>query len=185
MASTTTRAARTLATIAAHERRPLLAVARRVLRTDDEADDAVQDALLSAVRSSERFEERAQMGTWLHRIVLNAALMRLRARRRRPEVAMTDMLPRFLDDGRHAAPVHGWHVPLEHTIERAETRARVRAAIARLPERYRDVIVLRDIRELDTEETAAVLGISAATVKTRLHRARQALRTLLAPYFAA
>src|SRR2546427_5135816 len=104
MPPVTTRAAHTLAAIAPQQRAPLLALARSVLRNEDDASEALQDALLSAVRASGGFEERARFSTWLHRIVMNAALMKLRARRRRPEDPITDLLPRFLDDGRHARP---------------------------------------------------------------------------------
>jgi len=73
-----------------------------------------------------------------------------------------------------------WEAPADELVDRRETRAMVRGAIGRLPENYRTVLVLRDIEELDTDETAAALGVTPNTVKTGLHRARQALRTLLA-----
>lgn len=163
----------------------LLATARRLLRDEQEARDAVQEALLSAFRARESFRGAAQLTTWLHRIVVNAALMRLRRRRTRREESIDALLPRFDDTGHFAQPVASWAAPADTLLEQRETRARVRDAIARLPERYRTVILLRDIEELDTDEAAAVLGITANAVKIRLHRARQALRTLLAAGFEA
>jgi RNA polymerase sigma-70 factor (ECF subfamily) len=158
----------------------MLAVARRLLGSEPEARDAVQEAFLSVLRSIRGFAGHARLGTWLHRITVNAALMRLRSRRRRPEEPIDDLLPRFDATGHRVAdPEARVAEPTDELVQRAETRALVRRAIARLPESYRTVLLLRDIEELDTEEAAAALGIGANAVKTRLHRARQALRTLI------
>jgi RNA polymerase sigma-70 factor (ECF subfamily) len=157
----------------------MLATARRMLGSEPEARDAVQDALLSAFRSIERFEGGAQLSTWLHRIVVNAALMRLRSRRRRREDAIDDLLPRFDEEGWWPEGGTCDAAAAEEPLERDEVRARVRRAIAQLPETYRTVLTLRDIEDLDPAETARALGISTNAVKSRLHRARQALKTLL------
>jgi RNA polymerase sigma-70 factor (ECF subfamily) len=159
----------------------MLAVARRFLRTEEDCADAVQDAFLSAFRSLEGFEQSSALGTWLHRIVVNACLMRLRSRSRNREVQIDDLLPTFDETGHHSHPVRPWEDDALARLTRAETRAHVRACIDRLPDLYREVLVLRDIEELDTEQTAQQLGINPGAVKTRLHRARQALRTLLEP----
>jgi RNA polymerase sigma-70 factor (ECF subfamily) len=161
----------------------LLAVARRLLRSEDDARDAVQDAFVSALRSLPGFSGRCQVSTWLHRITVNAALMKLRTRRRKPEDPIEDLLPRFLEDGHHARHPHEWRDTAEALLASHEDREFVRAAIDRLPESYRTVLLLRDIEELDTAEAAEALGVSDNVVKVRLHRARQALRTLLAPRF--
>jgi RNA polymerase sigma-70 factor (ECF subfamily) len=116
--------------------------------------------------------------------VSNAALMKLRSRRRRPETSIDDLLPRFDEDGHFAEPVTAWDESAG-LLERHETRTMVRRAIAALPASHRTVLVLRDIEELDTDETAARLGITPNAVKTRLHRARLALRALLARELAA
>lgn len=143
----------------------------------------MQDAFLSAFRSLGSFAGNSRLGTWLHRIVVNHCLMRLRRRSRRPTVPLDDLLPAFDEDGRHARPVAPWPDPASDPLERAETRARVRECIDRLPDAYRAVFHLRDIEGLDTDEAARLLGTSRGVVKTRLHRARQALRTLLEPLF--
>ena len=160
----------------------LLAVARRILHNEADARDAVQEAFVSAFRALQSFEGQARLSTWLHRIAVNAALMRLRARRRKPEEPIEDLLPRFLEDGHHAAPPTPWP-SAERLVAEREVRDFVRAAIDRLPESYREVLLLRDIEELDTAAAADVLGITENLVKVRLHRARQALRTLLEPRF--
>jgi RNA polymerase sigma-70 factor (ECF subfamily) len=158
----------------------MLAVARRFLPDEDLAGDAVQDAFLSAFRGIHAFDGDAQLATWLHRIVVNAALMKLRTRRRKPEQSIEPMLPAFTGDGHHAErPVVAWTASAEEALLRRETRAGVRAAIAGLPERYRTVLLLRDIEERSTREAADLLGITENALKLRLHRARQALAAKL------
>ena len=159
----------------------LLAVARRLLRNDDDAQDAVQQAFLSAFRALASFNGQSRITTWLHRIVTNAALMKLRTRGRRPEDSIEDLLPNYLEDGHHVEQFSEWALPADRRLLQRELRARVRDAIDRLPESYRTVLMLRDIEELSTEETARALCVNANTVKIRLHRARQALVKLLKP----
>lgn len=161
----------------------LLAVARRILQSEDDAQDALQDGFWSAFRALPQFKETARLSTWLHRIVVNAALMKQRSRVRRAEDSIEELLPTFLEDGHRHNSAVPWREPLDELVANKETRQRVRASIDRLPEIYRNVLILRDIEELDTAETAELLGVSANVVKIRLHRSRQALRTLLDPLF--
>ena len=158
----------------------MLAVARRVMHNEEDAREAVQDAFLQAFRSIHHFREEARLSTWLHRIVVNAALMRLRRASRRPEVAIDELLPQFDDAGEHVESIQSLPVSAEAALESSEIRSQVRACIDQLPGQYRAVIVLRDLQELTTTEAATALGISENAVKIRLHRAHQALRTLLA-----
>jgi RNA polymerase sigma-70 factor (ECF subfamily) len=159
----------------------MLAVARRLLGTGDDSADAVQDAFLAAFRALDGFQGDAALGTWLHRIVVNVCLMKRRARSRSREVRMEDLFPTFDGAGRPSGPVHPWEDDAQARLSRAELRAQVRARIDRLPDPYREVLLLRDIEEFDTDQTARHLGITPGAVKTRLHRARQALRALLEP----
>lgn len=158
----------------------MLAVARRFLRSPDDAEDAVQEAFLSAFRALDRFQGQSRLGTWLHRITVNAALMKLRSRRRKPEESLEELSPRFQEDGHYEVLPRRWK-DADRVLADKELRAGVREGIDRLPETYRNVLLLRDIEELDTAETADVLGISENAVKTRLHRARVALREVLDP----
>jgi RNA polymerase sigma-70 factor (ECF subfamily) len=158
----------------------LLRVTSRLLRSDDEARDAVQDAFVAVFRALPRFRGESRLATWIYRIAINAALARLRARASVDEVSLDEWLPRFVDDGHQAEPSEPW--PADAGAERREVRERVRAAIDRLPDSYRTVVLLRDIEELTTDEAAQALGISTGAVKVRLHRARQALRALLDPW---
>jgi RNA polymerase sigma-70 factor, ECF subfamily len=158
----------------------LLRLARRFLDSEEDARDALQDAMVSVFKSIASFESNAMLSTWLHRIVVNACLMKLRARRRRPEdVDIEQYLPRFVEDGHQLESSKPWTESPETILERDELRALVRDSIAMLPDTYRIVLQLRDLEELSTEETAAILGVTPNAVKIRLHRARQALRTLL------
>jgi RNA polymerase sigma-70 factor (ECF subfamily) len=105
--------------------------------------------------------------------------MKLRTRRRKPEEPIDDLLPGFLENGHQAHPGAAWPETADAILERREARELVRRSIDELPETYRTVLLLRDIEGLDTDHAARALGVSANAVKVRLHRARQALRTLL------
>lgn len=159
----------------------LLRVARRFLPNEEDARDALQDAMVAVYRSVGSFESSSALSTWLHRIVVNAALMKLRTRRRHPEEDIEQYLPQFAPDGHQREPSTPWSERADQVLEREELRASVREAIDKLPEPYRIVLLLRDIEEMSTAETAEILGVSTNVVKIRLHRARQALRTLLDP----
>jgi RNA polymerase sigma-70 factor (ECF subfamily) len=160
----------------------MLAVAQRLLGNEHDAQDAVQDAFLCAFRSLDKFAGESQLGTWLHKIAVNAALMKLRARRRRDERMIDDLLPIFDDTGHRvvSSPAAAtWESSAAEIIENREMRTMIRKKIDQLPENYRIVLLLRDIEEMDTDQTARILGIRPGAVKTRLHRARMALRELL------
>jgi RNA polymerase sigma-70 factor, ECF subfamily len=169
-----------VATLVRTETPRLLSVARRILRNEEDARDAVQEGMIAALSSLDRFEGGSQLSTWLHRIVVNASLMKLRAKKSRPEESIEDLLPGFEADGHISVPASEW-APADTLVMREEVCRLVRASIDRLPDSYRTVLLLRDIEELSTDETAQALGITPVAVKVRLHRARQALRTLLDP----
>ncbi|MEO8362504.1 MAG: sigma-70 family RNA polymerase sigma factor [Vicinamibacteria bacterium] len=161
----------------------MLSVCRRILRNDEEAKDAVQEAFVSAFRGLKNFEGTSQLGTWLHRIAVNASLMRLRSRKRRPEESIDDFQPTFKDDGHARIEPRDWSPSADQLVQSRETRDFVRGCIDELPDSYRVVVILRDIEERDTAETAEILGVTDGVVKVRLHRARHALRRLLANRF--
>jgi RNA polymerase sigma-70 factor (ECF subfamily) len=168
-------------TLVRRETGRLLATVRRILRGDEEeARDVVQDTMITALQRIDSFNGDCRISTWLHRIAINGALMRLRSRRRRPETPIEEMLPSFLEDGHRTVSAGESDLPDPETAtSQAETRRIVRESIERLPDSYRVTVVLRDIEELSTEETARLLGITTTAVKLRLHRGRQALRELL------
>src|SRR5262249_12734654 len=129
---------------------------------------------VSMCKSLDRFEGNSSLATWLHRIVVNNCRMRLRSRSRRKSSSIDE-----LESINGAGP---WTEIPRDPLADDESQRKVRACIDKLPEEYRTVLVLRHIEEFDTEQTAAVLGLSLGAVKTRLHRARRALRVLLEPY---
>lgn len=157
------------------------AVARRMLRDDADAQDASQEAFLGAYKSLESFDGRSRLSTWLTRIVINKCLMKLRSRRRSREVAIETLLPTFKEDGHPTRWTSHWREEREEDDHERRV-ALVRRLIDELPEHYRVVLVLRDVQGLSTEETAEALDDTVNAVKVRLHRARQALRTMLDPH---
>ena len=110
--------------------------------------------------------------------------MKLRSRRRRPEESIEPLLPTYLDDGHHVEQFSRRDLPADALLERDETRRVVRACIDQLPDRYRSILLMRDIEDISTAEAAPMLGVTPNAVKIRLHRARQALTTLLRREFA-
>lgn len=161
---------------------PLLAVTRRILRDEEEARDAVQEAFVAAFRSIGDFQIESRLSTWMHRIAVNCALMKLRVRERRREQDVDELLPHFQADGHQQQSSVGWKESVEDVLQREQSRALVRECIDRLPESYRVVLVLRDIEQLPPDVVAEKLQITRDNLKVKLHRARQALRTLLDPH---
>jgi RNA polymerase sigma-70 factor (ECF subfamily) len=155
----------------------MLGLARRLLGNDGDAEDAFQDACLGAFRGIGAFQGEARLSTWLHRIVVNAALMRLRSRRRTrsrsgPGAASRER-PAAL--ARHVDPVLA-------SAQRDEVSRIVRRAVDRLPPLHRAVFVLCDVESFPFARVAEAIGLSVSGTKSRLHRARRALRSVLAPY---
>jgi RNA polymerase sigma-70 factor (ECF subfamily) len=141
----------------------------------------VQDALLSAFRGIDSFHGDSKLSTWLQRIAINAALMKLRSRQRKPEQSIEEFLPAYVEDGHTLHSAAEWR-SAEDALARRQLLGKVQLCIDQLPENYRTVLILRDIEDMDTESTAQLLGLSAGTVKVRLHRARLALRAVLDPH---
>ncbi|HXJ21985.1 MAG TPA: sigma-70 family RNA polymerase sigma factor [Polyangia bacterium] len=159
-------------------------LAFRFVRNETEAKEIVQDTFLSIWRKLDTFKGDAQFGSWVYRVAANAALMRLRSQRRHPEVSTEELPVDFLDTYGHLpTPGDNWARRPDDELQSDELRRRIQAAVDDLPEIYRTVFLVRDVEGLSTEETAEVLGISVPTVKTRLHRARLALRQAISQYF--
>ena len=158
-------------------------VAFGITRNDADAEEVVQDVFLSLFEKIAAFEERAALSTWLYRVATNTALLRRRGKRLELEVSLEDQLPTFRDDGHRAGErsflLADWSSSAEDGLLSDETQALVRRAIDTLPSHYRAVVMLRDVEELSNEETAEILGEPVSSVKSRLHRARMALREQL------
>jgi RNA polymerase sigma-70 factor, ECF subfamily len=158
----------------------LYRTARSILRDDAEAEDAVQESYLSAFRAMASFEGNATLATWLTRIVVNEAIGRARKSRRRAELITLDGAREHVSDTDEADMTEAASEQPEHAVLRRETRRLIEAGIDRLPDAFRTVFVLRAVEELTVEETAASLGIPAATVRSRYFRAKGMLRESLA-----
>jgi RNA polymerase sigma-70 factor, ECF subfamily len=154
----------------------MLAVARRFLRSEDDCQDALQDAYISAYKALPQFHQQSKLGTWLHRIVVNACLMKLRKQSRRSTVALDDILP---DCSEELAEESSETPAAAVALEQLENRTMLHDCIGQLNTQHQEVIHLRDLQELSTEQVALQLGITPGAVKTRLHRAHQALKQLL------
>ncbi len=158
----------------------LFRVARSILRDDTEAEDALQDAYLDAYRHIGDFRGGSQLGTWLTRIVINQALMRLRRQKRDPVVVpIGDRNTAEPDQAEVDVADETTESPTNATL-RAEVRLMLERRIDELPLAFRTVFVMREVEDMTVEETAECLGIPAATVRTRLFRARALLRESLA-----
>jgi len=164
-------------------------VAFGITRSAPDAEEVVQDVFTSLVRAAGGFEGRSALATWLYRVATNAALARRRRKRAQLEVSLEDCLPTFKDDGHRAGDrtflLADWSPGPHEALLSGETRRVLERALDRLPRHFRAVLVLRDVEELSNEETAAALGDSVASVKSRLHRARMALREELTRAFVA
>jgi RNA polymerase sigma-70 factor (ECF subfamily) len=159
----------------------MLALARRMLGDEALAEDVVQDAFMAAFHGLPTFDGRSSLKTWLHRITVNASLMKLRQLKRLGEQSIDEFLPEFdRYDCRIEAP---WSnlARAEDILEKEQLRALVSEKVGALPDAYRIVLQLRDIEGYDTGEVAELLDISASNTKVRLHRARAALKKLLEP----
>ena len=153
----------------------------RITRDPTEAADVYQETLLTAFEKFDGFRGDAAFGSWLHRIAVNCALMRHRARKRAP-VVLEDDLPTFDWMGMHARPVSDWAESAEAPLRRAQLRAALDAALDALPEVDRAIVWLKDAEGESHEDIAAATGLTVSATRSRLHRARLFLRGRLAEF---
>jgi RNA polymerase sigma-70 factor (ECF subfamily) len=158
----------------------LLALTRRYLPNRADAEDSLQEAFLNVFRCISSFAGDSRFGTWLHRVTVNSALMRLRARRRRPETLVEDAWVAAAGASPGGVPVS----TLVDEAARREAREVVHRYLERLGEEWRIVVRLRDIEGLEVHEISRVLGLGVSTVKSRLRRGRSELSVLIQAHFA-
>ena len=158
----------------------VLATAKRYLRSDAEAADCFQDTFLAVFQGINKFEQRSSLRTWVQRITINQCLTRIRKQVRRREESIEHLLPAFDEKGSRIE-TGGMTRPsaISESLDTARVKSIVRKTINELPDDYRLVLLLRDIDGYTTKETATILRIKNNAVKTRLHRARTALKSLL------
>ena len=158
-------------------------LAVRMLRNPQDAEDALQETFLQVFRGLAGFEGRSKFSTWLFRLATNVCLMRIRHRETEPSklLPLEDYLPK-LEEG-DSPQMMDWADRPEDALLSKESREKMMEALDKLPAEYRAVFILRDIEGFSNAETGESLGISVAAVKSRLHRARLALRGMLSGYF--
>ena len=160
----------------------VMAIANRYLRSEADAADCFQDTFVAVFQSIDSFQKRSSFRHWVRGVAVNQCLMKLRKRQRRREESIEHMLPMFDEHGKRvevASPREKSGIGDSLDVE--QVRQIVRESIDRLPENYRLVLLLRDIDGYSTNEVASLVGIKVNAVKTRLHRARSALKFLLEP----
>ncbi len=155
-----------------------------MLRNEQDARDVVQDTFLNVYRRIDSFRGEAPFKSWLGRIATNNALMKLRTRRRKPEVSLQIRSPKFNDDGQHERDIVDFSPLADKISESRELGQRIRETVERLPDKYRTVLVLADYQQLSMKQIAELLDLTVPNVKTRLHRARLAVRESLADYLS-
>ena len=160
-----------------------------ITRNEADAEEVTQDVFLSLFNKIDMFQGRAALGTWVYRVAANAALIKRRGKRFELEVALEELLPTFKEDGHREGDrsylLADWSGTPEAEALSGETREMLNRALDALPDHYRAVLVLRDVEGLSNEEVSEVVGESVATVKSRLHRARMALREQLTRFLTA
>ena len=155
----------------------------RMLRNQEDAEDALQETFLQVYRGLNSFEGRSTFSTWLFRLATNVCLMKIRHRETEPTkmLPLEDYLPQH-EEGEHPQ-IQEWPERPEEELLNKESREKMLEALEKLPADHRAVFILRDIERLSSVEAGEALGISVAATKSRLHRARIALRGMLAGYF--
>ena len=161
----------------------MYAVARRFFNADDDARECLQKTFIQVFKNISFFNKNSTLTTWLHRITVNEALMMIRQKKRQNTTSLDEFTQHYNEYGERT--VFGDHLnqklgrSIETMFEQKETKLSLNEIIYQLPEKYCNVILLRDIQEISTKETAETLEISEASVKTQLHRARLLLKAIL------
>jgi len=157
----------------------MYAIARRLLRNESDAEECLQKSFIQVFKKIERFRRDSSLDTWLHRITVNYALMMLRAQKKQQTTSLEGFTQHYNEYGERTTFTNNSGNNLESFFEQQETQMSINEFIRSLPEKYCNVILLRDIQELSTKDTAEILAISEAAVKTQLHRGRLLLKALI------
>jgi RNA polymerase sigma-70 factor (ECF subfamily) len=168
--------------------RQLYRLALRMTQSEADAQEVLQEAFLNAWEKLPAFRGEAQFSSWLYRIAANAALMRLRRKRRAPDSLPDEPVelagPKFSSDGQHLQPPRSdWSQRADDLLMSRQLGEQIDLAVRSLPEEYRTVFLLKDVDGLSNEQIADALDLTVPAVKSRLHRARLALREKLTEFF--
>ncbi len=164
--------------------RAIFMTAFSVLKNEADAEEAVQEAVLKAYKALAGFRQESKFSTWIVQITLNEARMKLRRSRTASETSIEDMVDDSDGDYTPAILTDWREIPSE-ALERKELREILQRAVDDLPPKYREVLILRDVQEMNIAETAELLGVTEGMVKTRLFRARLLMQKTVAPELRA
>ena len=159
------------------------AIALRFMANEKEAEDATQEIWLLISQKLANFRGESKLGTWIYRVAANKCLERLRVRKKERTESIEALLPQFQEDGHYVKEFEDWSERPAVKTESHLLKEELEKMIRTLPEEYREVLVLRDMEGLSGEEVSSFLGLNEATMKTRLHRARMAMREKLEKKF--
>ena len=152
-------------------------------RNQMDAQDVTQEVLLTLFRKINMFQGKSAFSSWVYRITLNTSYMKLRSKKKEPNISIDEVMPFFNEAGFQQQKINDWSENTESLIFTNETRSVIKNAVDLLPEKEKVVFLLRDVEGLSTEKTGEILDLTTPAVKSRLHRARLFLRKKLSNYF--
>ena len=152
-------------------------------RNTTDSQDVTQEVLLTLFRKGHTFQGKSAFSSWVYRITLNASYMKLRSRKKDPNISIDELLPSFNSSGFQQEKIQDWSENTESLLFDNETREVIQKAVDSLPEKEKVVFILRDVEGLSTEKVSNILELTTPAVKSRLHRARLFLRKKLGNYF--
>jgi len=161
----------------------IYALSFNLTRNTTDSQDVTQEVLLTLFRKGHTFQGKSAFSSWVYRITLNASYMKLRSRKKEPNVSIDELLPSFNSSGFQQEKIQDWSENTESLLFDNETREVIQKAVDLLPEKEKIVFILRDVEGLSTEKVSNILELTIPAVKSRLHRARLFLRKKLASYF--
>ena len=152
-------------------------------RNQMDAQDVTQEVLLTLFRKINMFQGKSAFSSWVYRITVNASYMRLRSKKKEPNVSIDELMPSFNSAGFQQEKIQDWSENTESLLFTKETRDVINKAVDLLPEKEKVVFLLRDVEGLSSEKAGEILDLTVPAVKSRLHRARLFLRKKLSNYF--
>lgn len=155
----------------------------KLTKNDSDTQDLVQEVFLKIFEKIHTFEGRSAFSSWVYRVAVNTAFMKLRAKKNQPQISLDSLLPQFYENGYQKKTVTDWSRKAEDQLLRKESIEVIHNAVEKLPEKEKVVFLLRDVEEIPTEKVGEILELSVPAVKSRLHRARLFLRKRLSRYF--
>ncbi len=161
----------------------IYALSFNLMRNQMDAQDVTQEVLLTLFRKINTFQGKSAFSSWVYRITLNASYMKLRSKKKEPNVSIDELLPSFNGSGFQQEKIQDWSGSTESLLFSNETKEVIKSAVDLLPEKEKVVFLLRDVEGFSTEKVSEILDLTVPAVKSRLHRARLFLRKKLSGYF--